>query len=144
MTERLCVVDGTPLRGAQRKYCDNPECKRQGAREAWLIKTYGITLADFDTILAHQGGKCGCCRMAFKPSETPVVDHEHGKHVRGIVHDHCNRRLIGRLKSWERAQNLADYLREPPAVKALGREVIAPGRPSSGRKRRHWRRKAAK
>ncbi|MEV6638061.1 endonuclease domain-containing protein [Actinoplanes sp. NPDC051470] len=132
-----CVVCETLLRGPQRKYCSDPECKARGSRAAWVFKTYGITLEQFDQILAYQGGVCGVCKRPFREGETPHIDHEHGAHVRGLVHAYCNTRLIGRLKSWEMAQNLADYLKEPPAVKALGSAVVAPGRTPRKRRRRY-------
>ncbi|WP_372494945.1 endonuclease domain-containing protein [Micromonospora salmantinae] len=129
------------LTGQQRKYCADPECKRLGQRAEWVFKTYGITLRQFDEILEFQDGKCGVCRKKFRDEETPHIDHEHGAHVRGLVHAYCNRRLIGRLKSAELAQGLADYLRDPPAVAALGVKVIAPGRPSEKKRRVYRRRK---
>ena len=84
------------------------------------MKTYGLTLADYDTILEFQEGVCPVCGKGFAAGTTPHIDHEHGGHVRGLVHSYCNTRLIGRLKDWQTAQRLADYLRDPPATKALG------------------------
>jgi hypothetical protein len=40
------------------------------------------------------------------------------------------------LKNHQLAQWLADYLRDPPAVAALGRRVHAPGRPPRRRKKK--------
>lgn len=136
MTDRSCVICGGELTGRQAKYC-REECSRAGARAAWILKTYGLTMEQFQAIWDFQGGACGVCRKPFKESAVPHIDHEHGGHVRGLVHSYCNTRLIGRLKSWELAQWLADYLRYPPAVLALGAAVVAPGRP--GRKRRRKR-----
>lgn len=130
--ERLCVMCPATLTGQQRKYC-GPRCRRLGERADWIRKTYGLTLDQVDKIIAYQGGKCGVCRVAFKAGEVPHIDHEHGAHVRGVVHAYCNRRLIGRLKSPDLAQALADYLRNPPAVAALGAEIVAPGRRRSKR-----------
>ncbi|XVU22572.1 endonuclease domain-containing protein [Actinoplanes sp. CA-054009] len=140
MTERVCVVCGTPLKGPQRKYCADELCKATGRRADWLIKTYALTLAEYDLIVKAQGGVCGVCKKPFKSGQTPHIDHEHGKHVRGVVHPYCNTRLIGRLRDWETAQGLADYLRDPPAVKALGGPRVAPGRPAKKRVYRRRRR----
>lgn len=124
------------LTGRQKKYATSA-CSKRAGRAAWVMRTYGITLADYDTILAHQGGKCGICRRPPRAGETFHVDHEHASGqagpVRGILCPYCNTRLVGRLKSHERAQALADYLREPPATAALGRTVVAPGRPKKKR-----------
>lgn len=127
---------GQELTGRQRKYA-SPECSKLAARAAWVLKTYGLTLDELDQIIEHQGGVCGCCGKPF--TGTPHIDHEHGGHVRGVVHAYCNTRLIGRLKSPELAQRLANYLTNPPAVAALGRPVIAPGRPPKKRKPRRKR-----
>lgn len=93
-------------------------------------------MEDYALIYAHQGGRCAVCGKTFLDGKTPHIDHEHGGHVRGIVCAYCNTRLIGRLKSHELAQRLSDYLREPPAVTALGHPVIAPGRPKTKRRKR--------
>lgn len=104
------------------------------------MKVYGLTPEEYNKILAHQGGKCAICkkRIVGDDVKTPHIDHEHGSnpHVRGILCAYCNTRLVGRLKSHQLAQWLADYLRDPPAVKALGRFVVAPGRPPKRRKKR--------
>lgn len=134
----VCGCD-QPLTGRQKRYA-SAGCGKRAARANWVLRVYGMTLADYDAILAHQGGRCGICRRAPKAGETFHVDHEHASGqagpVRGILCSHCNVRLVGRLKSAERAQALADYLRDPPATAALGREVIAPGRPKKKRARR--------
>lgn len=101
-----------------------------------MLKVYGLTMEEYGLILAHQGGRCGCCGKPFKQGKTPHIDHEHGGHVRGIVCPYCNTRLIGRLKSADLAQRLANYLTSPPAVQALGQPVIAPGRPPKKRRKR--------
>lgn len=133
-----------PLTGRQKKYA-TPECGRRMTRATWVMRVYGITLADYDAILAHQGGRCGICRRLPRDGETFHVDHEHASGqtgpVRGILCPYCNTRLVGRLKSAERAQALADYLRDPPATVALGRVVIAPGRPKKKRAPRRTTRK---
>lgn len=135
---RLCICGcGAGLTGRQLKYASE-SCKKIGNRSAWIMKTYGITLEEWDAIWKEQGEKCAICKRKpkVKPdgsTETFHLDHEHrdgpSGPVRGIVCPYDNTRIIGRLKSHERAQALADYLRDPPATRALGREVIAPGRP---------------
>lgn len=131
-----CAGCGRQLTGRQKKWCADPDCKRRAVRAAWVLKVYGLSMKDYATILESQGHVCGLCGKPFKEGKTPHVDHEHGGHVRGIVCAYCNTRLIGRLKQHELAQRLADYLREPPAIRALGRPVIAPGRPAKKRRRR--------
>jgi len=133
-----CVVCGGILTGRQKKY-DSAKCAKRAGREAWLIQVYGITLEEYDVILAAQEGVCAICKKA-PPKEKPLhVDHEHGGPVRGLLCGYCNTRLVGRLKDHDKAQRLADYLREPPAISALGHANVAPGRPK--RKRQPRKRK---
>jgi Recombination endonuclease VII len=64
-------------------------------RERHYLRQYGITIADYDRMLADQGGKCAIC-----PTDSPGrhgrfhVDHCHetGK-VRGLLCSNCNRGL---------------------------------------------------
>lgn len=104
------------------------------------MATYGITLDDWDAIFAEQGNVCAICKRAPRPGETFHLDHEHTKGqsgpLRGILCPFDNTRTVGRLKSYAKAQAMADYFREPPATRALGRVVIAPGRPPKKRKKR--------
>ncbi len=59
-------------------------------REYRLRRRYGIGKADFDQILAGQGGLCAGCRNA--PAAHVDHDHETGK-VRGLLCFNCNQAL---------------------------------------------------
>lgn len=138
MSERQCVVCLGPLTGNQRKY-DTPECAKSGKRAGHLGAVYGITAEQWVALWDAQGNKCAICGRGPRHGETFHVDHEHTKGpagiVRGILCAYCNTRLVGRLKDHQRAQALADYLRDPPALRVIG-EVVAPGRPHRRTKRR--------
>ena len=61
-------------------------------REIHLKFEYGMSLEDYDVLLARQGGVCAICK---RPSERPLfVDHCHatGK-VRGLLCHSCNSAL---------------------------------------------------
>ena len=126
---------GVELTGRQRTWA-SPACSRAGAR----FKLYGITAEEYDIIWKEQGECCAICKRKPRESETFHLDHEHAKGpsgpLRGILCPFCNTRLVGRLKSHERAQALADYLRDPPATRALGRVVVSPGKPKKRRRRK--------
>lgn len=65
-----------------------------------LKKNYGITLADYERILADQGGGCAICdRTPENMAKRHLsVDHCHEtKVIRGLLCDHCNR-AIGLLR----------------------------------------------
>lgn len=58
-------------------------------RDSHLVRTYGITLDEYEARVQGQGGMCACCGRGL--GIKPVVDHDHetGK-VRGIVCYGCN------------------------------------------------------
>lgn len=83
------------------------------ARERHLIRTYGITQADYDKILESQGGRCAVCmRSAEEFSKNLAVDHCHKEPfiIRGILCTYCNHRLVGRHTDPELLRRIADYL----------------------------------
>lgn len=84
------------------KACVNPyarETRRRLKRPAeirrWTnVRTkYGLTKAEFDTLLTAQSGQCAICQ---KHLAKPYIDHCHetGK-VRGLLCHRCNIRLTG-------------------------------------------------
>lgn len=82
------------------------------ARRGHLLRTYGITLEQYDELLARQDGLCPVC---MRPStEFPVrlaVDHDHKTgEVRGLLCNYCNHRLVGRHRDPELLRRIADYL----------------------------------
>jgi hypothetical protein len=69
----------------------NPE-KRKRQR----LRTYGITLEQFNAIMARQGGRCAICGYSDRSNAKvfPFVDHCHGSgSVRGILCANCNNGL---------------------------------------------------
>lgn len=69
------------------------------------LKKYGLTLEQYDEMLAKQGGVCAICKKpeTRKGSEWLSIDHDHkccpqtkgccGKCVRGLLCHNCNRWL---------------------------------------------------
>jgi hypothetical protein len=143
MNGRVCLACGNPLEGRQLKFCADPECVTKRKRAEHLMKLYGLTVEQFDQIVEAQGGLCPITKRPLFPEEGTQlvhVDHDHTTGiVRGVVTAYANTRLIGRLRSWETAQALADYLRDPPATRALGGPVIAPGRPKKTKRKKRRR-----
>jgi hypothetical protein len=138
-----CSGCGSALSGRQRKWCSE-QCSKDGARAVRLAQVFNITPEDYDKILAHQDGKCGICRRLPKPGKRLAVDHDHQTgFVRGLLCFMCNKRVLG-ARSAEVLVKTAAYVTDPPARKALGRDVVAPGRPKKKRKPRRTpqRRKA--
>jgi hypothetical protein len=105
-----------------RYYAANADKVRAGRRRH-VVGCYGLSVADYDALLATQGGACALCGTAS--TRSLHVDHDHaccpgrtacGRCVRGLLCQRCNTHLgIG-----ERIPNLLaaverEYLRDPPA-----------------------------
>lgn len=97
-------------------------------------------MEDYEAILAEQDGGCGICGRPPKSGKSLAVDHDHATgFVRGLLCFMCNKRVLG-ARSAEVIFKTADYLAAPPAKRALGRDVIAPGRPRKKRQPRKRKR----
>lgn len=128
------------LTGRQKKYC-GAKCQKKKGRAGHLLRYFNLTLEEYDAILAFQDGGCGICRRPPKPGKSLAVDHDHGTGVvRGLLCFFCNKRVLG-ARSAEVLVATAAYVVTPPAVKALGKEVIANNRPRKKRAPRLPRKK---
>jgi Recombination endonuclease VII len=68
-------------------------------REYWLRSQYGIGQADYDQMLAAQGGGCAICAGTNGDGRPLAVDHNHlTGQVRGLLCHNCNH-AIGKLKA---------------------------------------------
>lgn len=93
------------------------------------LKAHGITRAEWQALYAAQGGRCAVTGKPPGPRGL-VIDHDHrlaakqGRRasVRGLVNSWSNR-LIGVLRdNAVMAQQIADYLNDPPARRVLDLE----------------------
>jgi len=93
----------------------------RSARNSDLKKSFGITLEQYEAMLAAQKGVCACCgepeRYKKKRTDAAVknlaVDHDHATNeVRDLLCSTCNR-ILGMIfeRSWH-ADKLAAYLRK--------------------------------
>ena len=91
-------------------------CASAATHGAMIAKTYGLSPAEYDRLLALQGGRCAICRGRPK-SKRLAVDHDHGSGaVRGLLCSQCNAEALGALHdSVELAWNAFAYLSTPPA-----------------------------
>src|SRR5215471_6051774 len=98
---------------AYRQRClDRDKTKK---RDQQLRRDYGISLQDFDAILAHQGGACAICRERF--TRTPHVDHDHDTRVvRGLLCSQCNRGLGCFDDDVEIMESAVEYLECDPST----------------------------
>lgn len=78
-------------------YRNNRDYVRARNRELMLLRTYGITAAEYHERLKSQGGACAICRSHPGDGVNLAVDHCHESGlVRGLLCDGCNF-AIGRL-----------------------------------------------
>lgn len=97
-----------------------------------VVRTYGITSEQYQTLYEAQGGVCGICRVARGTVKRLAVDHDHQKArdecdhdpkfgcpncVRGLLCGPCNQ-MIGRLPAGA-LQRAIDYHENPPARQVL-------------------------
>lgn len=68
------------------------------ARDAYLLRKYGITEAEWDAAFAAQNGRCAICQKR-SPSRALAVDHDHktGKWRGALLCKRCNEG-IGRFE----------------------------------------------
>ncbi len=78
-------------------------------RRGWAyMKKYGITVEEFESILAKQGYVCAICRKDGKF----VVDHDHNTlKVRGVLCGHCNKALGMMFDDTTILANAIEYLK---------------------------------
>lgn len=81
-------------------------------RRSHLKRKYGITLEQYDEMLAKQGGVCGICRCEPRPDISLHVDHNHATgEIRGLLCFSCNV-TVGHLREdHDRLAAVAAYLR---------------------------------
>lgn len=62
-------------------------------RKGYNLKKYGLTLEQFEALLASQDHKCAVCKEEFTV-KFPCVDHDHNTNaVRGLLCSGCNRSI---------------------------------------------------
>lgn len=102
----------------------NPDKARDMSRRTYLKATYGMSAAQYDAMVAGQGGVCSACLLPPSgrgPKGRPPrlhIDHDHvtGR-VRGLLCGKCNQALGLLRDSGAVAARLAAYV-EPPTFAA--------------------------
>lgn len=93
---------------------------RAFCRRCNILRRMGITAADYDRLLAEQGGRCAICGATEEDNGRALcVDHDHrccpknrscGECVRGLLCDGCNTGIGYMEDTPARLRNAADYL----------------------------------
>lgn len=100
------------------------------ARARRILLFFNLTIPEWDKISTYQDDCCAICGRRAKPGKHLSTDHCHKTGlIRGLLCSICNR-LLGKIESqWgpdvlRLVLRAVDYLRNPPASKALGRQVF--------------------
>lgn len=96
-------------------------CHSEYQRVVKLASNYGISPEEFDTLMLAQGTACAICGSIPKEGRRLHVDHRHSDGLlRGGLCFICNRVLGMFRDNPDRFAAAAAYLRNPPALVALG------------------------
>lgn len=106
------------------------EAKKLKAREASLLRVYGITLDQYNELLKRQDEKCYICQRHASEFKTNLcVDHNHHTgEIRGLLCGYCNQRVVGRHRDPAVILRLYEYLSQgtgwfvPPKTKRRKRK----------------------
>lgn len=95
---------------------------REAAHSLWILRTYGLTKAQYNELYEAQGGSCYICQRATGKSKKLSVDHDHKTgYVRGLLCATCNKMLGHARDDNEMFKRAAFYLRQPPAWRTIGK-----------------------
>jgi hypothetical protein len=87
-----------------------PDVKRR-ERDAYLQRTHGITIDEYDALLAEQGGVCAICEKPPRSDISLHVDHNHETgQRRGLLCWPCNSAIGNAGDDPVRLMALASYL----------------------------------
>jgi hypothetical protein len=91
---RQWAADNPERRAAyQAEYRGRPEVKRR-ARNAYFLRTYGVTADEVDKMLDAQNGRCAICGVRPERLASMHIDHDHDRgHLRGLLCVSCNQGL---------------------------------------------------
>ncbi len=91
--KRWQAANPEKVHAAQRKARAKPGAK-QRSRADHLMRKYGITIGQYNSMLEEQGGGCFICGRLPRPDISLHVDHDHSTgQVRGILCFCCNNAL---------------------------------------------------
>ena len=98
------------VNASQRERRRDPAVKRK-ERDGHLRRKFGITIEQYELILALQGGVCAICKREPNPNISLHVDHDHETGaIRGLTCFRCNQALGAFGESATLLRAAADYL----------------------------------
>lgn len=135
-TERACVICQTLYLSnfSRKRTCGNADCSKQYKEQyrkslpplkevdperyernrlQHKLNGYGISLAEYEILIAENGYNCAICKGRGKSKESLHIDHNHntGK-VRGLLCKRCNTALGYFDDNPDSLNSAAEYLRQ--------------------------------
>lgn len=88
--------------------------EKERRRNSHLLRTFGITLEEYNDLLERQGGGCALCsKTPEQEGKALAVDHDHKSgEIRGILCSYCNHRVIGRHRDPDLLYRMGRYIEE--------------------------------
>ncbi len=128
---------GRNRRDGQPRYAYCKSCHSDYQRAQRLKNFFLMTVEDADKIFAYQGDLCAICKRPVAGGKRLALDHRHSDGlVRGGLCSWCNRAIARFHDDIDRLRAAANYLENPPAIRALGHEHFArPGRAGTKKQR---------
>jgi DNA-directed RNA polymerase subunit RPC12/RpoP len=86
--------------------------KKRRAKNSSLLRTYGITIEQYEELLEKQEEKCFVCERHKDEFPTALaVDHDHKTgEIRGLLCAYCNHRVVGRWRESRLLKRVVEYL----------------------------------
>ncbi len=104
-----------------------------GRRSMDFRRKYGMTLADYYTMLHSQDGRCAICQHPPPSNQRLCLDHNHlSGAIRGLLCRRCNSGIGLLQDSVELLERGISYLNNPPGVPKLEHEPAATSPVSQG------------
>ena len=106
------------------------QAQKVEVRGRHLVRKYGVTLADYEAMLASQGGRCAICKTTPDTQRYNVfhVDHCHSTgRVRGLLCRGCNNMLGVIGDDPEALRRAIAYLTVPQIPELIGRAILEAG-----------------
>ena len=112
------------LNAYRRDYRQRPDRKRAD-RDGHLRRKFGITIDDYERMLAEQNDGCAICGASEPDNGSLHVDHDHDSGVvRGLLCVSCNNALGAFRESHDLFRKASDYLDRDDELAALTRERV--------------------
>jgi hypothetical protein len=121
-TKRWQAANPERYQARQREYLESGK-KAIANRNSHLKRKYGLTLEQYDAMLAAQGGVCAICHQPRPEERTLHVDHDHATGaIRGLLCFTCNNALGDFRDSSDLFHAASEYLDREDELTALARQ----------------------